>query len=280
MPETDLLPSPSDLATFAERGWHRTPVIVPSVVLDAAIEGSDRFYSGELDEGPPIPDFALPVVPSPPGLRKHDYASLRNRELAALRSLPIIAATAAALMGCESVRLWHDQLLFKPPTDPTDPERPGNVGWHTDRSYWRSCSSDRMVTAWVPFHDCDAEMGTITMLEGSNRWSDSDDPEHAKFYRQDVDNHAAELGAREGGRRLVKVPVELARGQVSFHHCLTFHGSGPNLTDRPRRSLAIHMQPGDNHWVDGFHHYNNGLVAVDESGNPDYSDPRYCPVLK
>ena len=30
-------------------------------------------------------------------------------------------------------------------------------------------------------------------------------------------------------------------GQVSFHHPLTFHGSGPNTSDRMRRSLAVHF---------------------------------------
>jgi ectoine hydroxylase-related dioxygenase (phytanoyl-CoA dioxygenase family) len=32
----------------------------------------------------------------------------------------------------------------------------------------------------------------------------------------------------------------LQAGQVSFHHPLTFHGSGANTSTRVRRSLAIH----------------------------------------
>ena len=276
MLDTDLLPSADDLAAFAEHGWYRSRKIVPEDVLDAAVEGSERYYRGEMDDGPAIPEFSEPRPPLPPGLRKHDYASLRNRELAALRSLPAIAAIAARLLDVDTIRLWHDQLLYKPPSGP---DAPGNVGWHTDRSYWRSCTSENMVTAWVPFHDCDVEMGTITMLDGSNRWHESASPEHARFFIQDLEGQEAELGQKLTGRTLRKMPVELERGQVSFHHCLTFHGSGPNRSDRPRRSLAIHMQPGDNRWSGEADHCNNTLCRPDEAGNPDYTDPDYCPVL-
>lgn len=32
---------------------------------------------------------------------------------------------------------------------------------------------------------------------------------------------------------------------MSFHHALTFHGSGPNRTSQPRLSVVSHMMPGD-----------------------------------
>ena len=44
------------------------------------------------------------------------------------------------------------------------------------------------------------------------------------------------------------VPVVLKAGQVSFHHCLTLHGSAANRTDRPRRSLVLHLQSGECRW--------------------------------
>ena len=36
-----------------------------------------------------------------------------------------------------------------------------------------------------------------------------------------------------------EVPVELGAGEISLHHGLTFHGSGPNTTDDHRVALAI-----------------------------------------
>jgi ectoine hydroxylase-related dioxygenase (phytanoyl-CoA dioxygenase family) len=40
------------------------------------------------------------------------------------------------------------------------------------------------------------------------------------------------------------VPLRMKAGQISFHHPLTLHGSGPNQTAKPRRSIAIHMMSG------------------------------------
>ncbi|MBT6618405.1 MAG: hypothetical protein HOB41_00865 [Gemmatimonadetes bacterium] len=42
--------------------------------------------------------------------------------------------------------------------------------------------------------------------------------------------------------RYCRDTVLLNAGQVAFHHKLTFHGSHPNTSGRPRRSFAIHMR--------------------------------------
>jgi ectoine hydroxylase-related dioxygenase (phytanoyl-CoA dioxygenase family) len=44
------------------------------------------------------------------------------------------------------------------------------------------------------------------------------------------------------GQEWAEAPVLLPAGGASFHHCLTLHGSGPNLSGRPRRSFAIHLR--------------------------------------
>ena len=35
---------------------------------------------------------------------------------------------------------------------------------------------------------------------------------------------------------------------MSFHHCRTYHGSGANRSDRPRRAVSLHLQDGDNEY--------------------------------
>ena len=100
------------------------------------------------------------------------------------------------------------------------------MGWHTDRHYWRTCSSQEMLTAWVPFHDISGDHGPVMFVAGSHRWSDQID---LSFWDQDltaIDRYAAEHGARI-------VTATLRRGQVSFHHCGTLHGSGPNQIPSP-----------------------------------------------
>jgi hypothetical protein len=275
--DLSLLPGTDDIAAYREHGFWVSPVVVPGAVLDAAERGMRRFYAGERDADLAGLDGLPGWTPADgPGLRKNDYASLVVRELADLVRYPAIAASAARLAGASRVRLWHDQLLYKPVDSPG---LVANVGWHTDRQYWLSCSSDEMLTAWVAFHDVDEAGGSVSFLEGSHYW----DVEGLDFFAQDLDQLTHRIALQGFGVRVR--PTTMRRGQVSFHHSRTVHGSGPNRGGAPRRSLAIHIQPGDNRWrnrpgADGqpARHGNDRLVRhVD--GVPDYADPRVCPEL-
>ena len=274
--ELALLPTDEEVQFYQTRGYYHTKKIFTDAEIDAALAGSERYYQGERDHA--LPDFVAGWQPEHGNvLRKNDYASLQNRELAALVRKPLLGAIAARLCGA-SVRLWHDQLLYKPPSDPS---KPVNVGWHTDRGYWKTCTSDQMLTAWIPFHDCDEQMGTITMIDQSHQWPDN--TEVLDFFNHNL--AALENQFRTDGRPVVKVPMLLGKGEVSFHHCLTIHGSGPNLTNQPRRSIAVHMQDESNryqefHYPDGTlaRHSNDRLVRQ-VNGSPDYTDPDICPHL-
>ena len=83
---------------------------------------------------------------------------------------------------------------------------------------------------------------------------------------------------RQGHTREIR-PTRMRRGQVSFHHCRTVHGSGPNHAAGPRRSLAIHLQPGDNRHRPGTASHGNDRLVRRRDGVPDYTDPQVCPQL-
>ncbi|HEX8236554.1 MAG TPA: phytanoyl-CoA dioxygenase family protein [Abditibacteriaceae bacterium] len=279
-----LLPTNEDVAFYREHGYYVSKKIFSDEEIDAALSGSEAFYNCELHEPEPHILEKLDALGwSRPkgeysGLRKHDYSSFWRRELGHLVRHALLGGIAARLTGSPEVRLWHDQLLYKP-TD--SPDKKANVGWHTDRGYWKTCSSHNMVTAWIPFHDCTEEMGTITMIDGSLHWPDNTNK--LDFFSNDLDGLEKEFVT--GGRRVLKVPVNLQKGQVSFHHSLTIHGSGPNRSNAPRRSIAVHLQDKDNHWQE-FRmkqgrlatHANDNLVRQFD-GHPDYFDPDFCPVL-
>jgi ectoine hydroxylase-related dioxygenase (phytanoyl-CoA dioxygenase family) len=271
------LPTDEDVVFYRENGYWISPPILPDDVLDAAERGMRRHHAGDVDHrivGDQEGDFGGWSPADGDVLRKNDGASLRVDELALLVSQSVIAGTAARLAGVDESRLWHDQLLYKP----SGSDQNGNVGWHTDRRYWLSCSSQEMLTAWVPFHDITAEHGPVMFVAGSHRWDAQADLD---FFNQDlstIERYAAE-------RDLRIVTATLARGQVSFHHCRTIHGSGPNRSGEPRRSIAVHLQPGDNHHViarnpDGSvatHHIDRLTARPD--GSPDYANAAVCPRL-
>lgn len=282
-----LLPTDADVARYRETGWYKTGKIFTDDEIDSALAGADELYAGETQDYLGVRERLRAVraqfVPEPgtdwgDKLRKNDFASRINTRLGALVQNPLLGAIAARLAG-DDVRLWHDQLLLKPQQHG---DLKANVGWHTDRGYWKTCTSTNLLTAWIPFHDCDAEMGTITMIDGSLHWPDN--TSGLNFFSSDLDGLEAKFNT--GGKPVVKIPVELKKGEVSFHHCLTIHGSGPNLSKRPRRSIAVHMQDAVNHYQrfvkgDGTvaSHDLDALCRAGADGTPDYADPLFCPRL-
>ncbi|AXX31930.1 Phytanoyl-CoA dioxygenase [Actinosynnema pretiosum subsp. pretiosum] len=267
------------MAFYAEHGWWVSDRIIPDEVLDAAQLGAERHYAGERDHPLLISGGYLDWRPEHGnGIRLNDYVSLQNNDLRALVDLPVIAATAARLAATDVIRLFHDQLINKPAGTGTT----GSVvGWHVDAAYWGTCSSRNMLTAWIPFQDCDEEIGAISYVDRSHLRSDTE--WMRTFTEQDL---ASLEGSIAAGGQVRKVRPQLLRGQVAFHHCRTIHGSGVNRSHRDRVALALHFQDADNRYVPHVDengkrtvHINDLLCRKDAHGNPDYADPDICPVL-
>ncbi|MFD1044433.1 phytanoyl-CoA dioxygenase family protein [Kibdelosporangium lantanae] len=164
------------------------------------------------------------------------------------------------------------------------------VPWHFDKHYWATSSSENMLTAFIPFHDCTEEMGTITMVDGSNRWEEIGNDDSTTRHFADRDKSQLEemlaVNAAHNGVDVRKVPMVIPKGHMSFHHCRTYHGSGANVSGRPRRAVSLHLQDGSNEFrefrlSDGSRAFYNhdSLVRETSDGRPDYSDPDFCPIL-
>jgi len=222
-----------------------------------------------------------------PVQRHNDYVHYESDPIAAILRKPLIGAVAARLAEADEIRVFQSTLIYKPPR----PGEPTNVvPWHFDKHYWQSCTSERMLTAFIPFHDCDEEMGTITMVDGSHRWKEigTDDTTTRHFAERDNSDLERLLheNAEYNETTVRKLPMIIPRGHMSFHHCRTYHGSGPNLSDRPRRAISFHLQDGGNEYRafplagGGVVQYNHdALVRQTPDGRPDYADPDFCPVL-
>ena len=278
--DPNLLPSIEEIKQYRKCGYYISKPIFQPKDLEAAIQSSEAYYASLDSRKIHLPNnrtYDLSWWPEDglDCLRKNDYSTLVVPELEALLRNPAIGAIAALLCG-EDVRLWHDQLLYKPPSEPSDPK---SVGWHTDHGYWQTCSSENLLTAWVPFTDMDVSLGTISFIEESLHWPMND---HLDFFSSDLDG--LEKKFNTGGANVIKVPAILKQGQVTFHHCRTIHGSGPNTTKEPRRSIALHLQPASNKYKktyngDKLASHPNDEMTRRPSGKPDYSDPVYCPVI-
>ena len=287
--EQELLPTDEDVAFYAEHGWYLSKKLLSDDEVDELVATSDRYYDGERDRLLPArPPKLAYWVPSDGDVQRHnDYVHYESDAFAKLLGKPLIGAVAARLAQADTIRIFQSTLIYKPPIAA---EQSNIVPWHFDKHYWSSSSSERMLTAFIPFHDCTVEMGTITMVDGSHRWNEigADDTVVRHFAERDRDQLDEMLAenAAYNGVEVVKIPVEIPKGHLNFHHCRTYHGSGPNLSDRPRRAISLHLQDGDNSYrefplSDGsFAAYNHdAVVRRTADGRPDYADPEFCPVL-
>jgi len=287
--EQALLPSDEDARFFAEHGWYLSKKLLSDAEIDDLSSATERYYAGERDRRLPVrPPRLAYWEPGHGDVQRHnDYVHYESDAIAKALLKPLIGAVAARLAQVEAIRVFQATLIYKPPV----PGEPSNVvPWHFDKHYWASSSSERMLTAFIPFHDCDEEMGTITMVDGSHLWEEvgTDDSATRHFADRDRDQLEELLAANaaHNDTEVTKVPMIIPKGHLSFHHCRTYHGSGTNRSDRPRRAVSLHLQDGDNGYrefplSDGslaFYNHDS-LVRRTPDGRPDYADPEFCPTL-
>lgn len=143
---------------------------------------------------------------------------------------PRLAQIAAELLEVQSVRLYHDQSLYKEPGGGITPA-------HADQYYW-PLASDRTVTAWIPLQQVSHDMGPLAFFARS----------HKRDFGRDLpisdESEAAITAAMEAaGFDIVNEPF--APGDVSFHGGWTFHRAGANRSATPRSVMTIIYMDAD-----------------------------------
>ena len=137
---------------------------------------------------------------------------------------PAVTVPASQLLS-GPVRFWHDQLFVKPS------HHGGAVAWHQDFSYWTRTEPMAHLTCWIPLDDVDEENGCLQYVPGSHRWRLLP----ITGLASDMNAIDSILTEEERGA-FHPVPVVLRRGEASFHHPLTVHGSFANRSSRRRRT--------------------------------------------
>lgn len=232
------LPTPEDVAFFDRNGYWLSPVIFSEEELAAIKNHQDRIYRAEFETGrEPVCNW-LEGVDNPRSLRKTDNSHWSDSVLRGVATNPTIGEIAGRLMHADQIRLWHDQLLYKPGRGAG--RETANVGWHQDFAYWQCAKEPTLITAWVAFTDVDLTNGCMQMVPRSHQWGLL---KMSDFFEQNIEKQQADMDIPED-EQFTTVPIVMKAGQVSFHHALTIHGSGPNATDEARRSMAVHLMTG------------------------------------
>jgi hypothetical protein len=121
---------------------------------------------------------------------------------------PRFLVPASQLLG-GPVRFWHDQLFCKPA------HHGGVVAWHQDYSYWTRTEPMSHLTCWIALDDSDRDNGCLYYIPGSHRWRLL--PVTGLTGNMDEIMTVLSPEQKEAFR---PVPIELKRGQCTFHHPL------------------------------------------------------------
>ncbi|RLA55520.1 MAG: phytanoyl-CoA dioxygenase family protein [Gammaproteobacteria bacterium] len=148
---------------------------------------------------------------------------------------------AQKILG-ENIVLHHTKLFLKPP-------RTGSpFPMHQDWSYFPTLK-DTMIAAIIHVSDATDEMGCLRVYPESHRLG--------RMLNSD---------GRTENPELQKYPIENATrvearaGDVVFFSYCTLHGSMPNRSDLPRKTVLVQMHAGDDRVEPGNFHANEALT--------------------
>jgi hypothetical protein len=142
---------------------------------------------------------------------------------------------AASLLGIadDAVSYGGVMLIYKPAGAGLE------APFHQDEAYWEFPGErlSHSVSCWMPLDEVTVESGCMQFVPGSHALE-------VMRHRRKAATEPLELDEPYDTSGAVACP--LPPGGATFHHCRTVHGTGPNVSERPRRALTtiFHGPPG------------------------------------
>jgi len=204
-------------------------------LLLRSAHGLEAFFvpqPGTESQGPPRPPLALPSEEWERLCARVGHGLHRaDEEFAAASHAPAIAEVLRALLPSPA-RIAQTAVVYKQPRSEAV-----QFGFHQD-AWYITLEPETLALAFVALDDMDAENGALRVEPGSHR--------DGLYERLAVGANGWE--PLQPPRRFVPredVLLPLPRGSAAFVHGRCFHASGPNRSDRPRRSFILHAFGGD-----------------------------------
>jgi ectoine hydroxylase-related dioxygenase (phytanoyl-CoA dioxygenase family) len=238
--------SEGDLAVYRLTGHLTVPGLLPADEAQALVDDIQAWGEQFLANLPPAQRawYVDGGVTARTVLRKLDNPHHHRERVRALAARPALVAMVESLLG-PGVSVSFSQVFFKPP------EGGGPKPAHQDNFYFGPNDPEGVVTAWIALDDATLENGCLFFGEGSNQG-----PVHPHEAPPD-EPFNLQLPAAILARQPMS-PAPVPRGGVSFHHGNTFHHSGPNLSTRWRRAIALH-------YVNAHTFFEHPALPYDES---------------
>lgn len=161
---------------------------------------------------------------------------------------PDITGAIRELMDLDRIRIWHDQLISKPPGENK------HFACHHDFYFW-PLDRPTMITCWLALDDATIDNGCMHVIPGSHRDPRFQPPDCD--LSEDIHLSPVPMGPGEPGSLYQEArtwmpdrakPIELKAGECMFHHCLNYHMTPQNITDRQRRAFVMIFMPDGTHY--------------------------------
>ncbi len=212
--------SPEQIAAYRSDGFIRLPGVFSKELLEFFAEQITSIVSAEDPNVLPLEErnaYAQAFIQITNLWERHEAIRPFSLNLRCAR-------IANELLGCEGVRIWHDQALYKEAGG-------GATPWHVDQFFW-PMSSGLSTTAWIPLQATSVEAGALAFAVGTQ------ETDHGRRFGIS-ERGESEIGASlsAAGIRVVAEPYEL--GDVSFHYGFTFHRADPNQTEETRAAMTM-----------------------------------------
>ena len=201
-------------------------------------------------------DWLSADLPQPLNTYKRVNAHCVMTLAARLAQHPAILDQVEGILG-PNLMIWSAEFFIK------EPRTNHVVGMHQDLTYWGLGETSDQVTAWVALSPATRASGCMEFAAGSHK--NPILPHNDTFAETNLLSRGQEI--------VVDVPkedrtaIELAPGQMSLHHGLTIHGSGPNQSDDRRIGFAIRYLSPDAQQQVADRDYAMMARGVDMSGN-------------
>ncbi len=259
---------PEQAAQFEEDGFLIVENLIDPEVARAAAGRFEALFRGDFETGLQPDEWNWRDGRDSPELTRQICNGWKSdRAVAAVVLREDLGRACAKLMDWPGARLNQDNVIWKPPGAKA-------LGFHQDNSYQDWIVPASMMTCWIALDGTTAAGGTLEYVRGSHNWPLS--PMIRQFHGPEDPQEDLRRAAAEVGETPEIVAVEVPAGGGAFHHGGTWHGSGVNRGDRPRRSLVAHCMPA----AARFHPSNTGpIYGRYKRFGSDEMEESYFPVL-
>jgi ectoine hydroxylase-related dioxygenase (phytanoyl-CoA dioxygenase family) len=182
----------------------------------------DKVIAGKA-EYLPEKDLVYEPNSNPPRLRNAFHLHLYSELFMNVAKTPRLVSVLKEMLG-SPMRLYGSHLFAKPAKVGTV------VPPHQDMPYWPFDPAE-LISAWIALDDSTIENGCVRMLSGSHKFG------VLPHVPSGVVGNSLAVAPDERLQALPERPIEIRRGTVVLHHCLTVHRSEPNQSNQSRRGL-------------------------------------------